>query len=101
MPKKIYVGNLPYSASEEDLREAFAKFGELQSVRIIMDEATGSSKGFGFVEMAVNEDADKAIEALNGAMLKGRAMRVSEARPQEARGKGGPRGGGGRGPGWR
>ncbi|MDA8388791.1 MAG: RNA-binding protein [Nitrospiraceae bacterium] len=82
--KKIYVGNLPYSATEEDLREMFSEAGEVQSVKIINDES-GRSKGFGFIEMATNEEAEKAIASFNGKMLKDRALNVSEARPQTAR----------------
>ena len=82
--KKLYVGNLPYSVSEDDLREMFSEAGEVQSVKIISDES-GRSKGFGFVEMSTNEEAAKAIASLNGKMLKDRALNVSEARPQTAR----------------
>jgi RNA recognition motif-containing protein len=93
MSKKIYVGNLPYKVDEESLRDAFGSFGEIMSVRIITDE-TGRSKGFGFVEMSSDDDATKAITALNGTDLMGRNIIVNEARPQERRG---PGGGGGRG----
>ncbi len=82
--KKLYVGNLPYSATEDDLRDMFGEAGEVQSVKIINDES-GRSKGFGFVEMATNEEAAKAIASLNGKMLKDRELNVSEARPQSAR----------------
>lgn len=97
MSKKIYVGNLPYKADEESLKEAFSSFGEIMSVRIITDE-TGRSKGFGFVEMSSDEDATKAITALNGTDMLGRNIIVNEARPQTER-RGGPGGGpgGGRG----
>ncbi len=85
MSKKIYVGNLPYKANEEALREVFVRIGEVQSVRIITDAATGRSKGFGFVEMASDEDAKKAIAVLNGTSLDDRTLTVSEARPQRER----------------
>ncbi len=110
MAKKLYVGNLSYSTSEDELREAFGKIGEVLSVKIITDAATGRSKGFGFVEMASDEDGEKAISTLNGTTLKDRAMNVSEARPQTERSRGGrgggrgsrdfDRGGRGRGPSW-
>ena len=93
MAKKLYVGNLPYTVSEEELRELFEKFGEVQSAKIIKDNATGRSKGFGFVEMAADEAAEKAIADLNGSSLKERAIVVNEARPQTDRGgRGGDRG---------
>jgi RNA recognition motif-containing protein len=85
MSKKLYVGNLPYKADEESLRELFAAIGEVQSVRIITDE-TGRSKGFGFVEMTSDEEAEKAITSLNGSSLMGRNIIVNEARPQAERG---------------
>tara|TARA_B110001454_G_C12723266_1_gene436100 strand:+ start:17129 stop:17497 length:369 start_codon:yes stop_codon:yes gene_type:complete len=91
MGKKIYVGNLSFSVSEELLNSTFAQFGAVDSAKIITDRETGRSKGFGFVEMASDSDADQAIEKLNGQDLNGRNMNVSEARPQEDR----PRGGGG------
>jgi len=86
MTKKIYVGNLPYTATEEDLREAFERIGEVLSVRILTDAATGRSRGFGFVEMASDAATEKAIKELNGAVLKDRTLTVNEARPQ-TRGK--------------
>ena len=98
--KKIYVGNLPYSAGDADLADKFGAFGTVESARVVTDRDTGRSKGFGFVEMATPEDAGKAIESLNGSEFMGRKMMVSEARPQEPRsGGGGGRGGfgGGRG----
>jgi RNA recognition motif-containing protein len=76
--KKIYVGNLPWSVTNEDLHELFAKHGEVHSARVITDRDTGRSRGFGFVEMDT-ENADKAIEALNGTDMDGRALRVNEA----------------------
>lgn len=78
----IYVGNLPYSITEEELRETFAQFGEVASANVIMDRFTGHSKGFGFVEMPNDSEADKAIEALNGSDLKGRNIRVNQAKPR-------------------
>jgi RNA recognition motif-containing protein len=96
MAKKIYVGNLSYKVDEESLREAFARLGEVQSVSVITDAVTGRSRGFGFVEMTSDEDADKAIAALNGTKLMDRELVVNEARPQQ--GKRGPGGRAGRGP---
>lgn len=103
MGKKIYVGNLSFSVSEELLNSTFAQFGAVDSAKIITDRETGRSKGFGFVEMSSEQDAAQAIEKLNGQDLNGRNMNVSEARPQEDRprggggGRGGFGGGGGRG----
>lgn len=93
MSKKLYVGNLPYNTSEEAVRQAFAAIGEISSVRLITDE-TGRMKGFGFVEMTTDEDAQKAITSLNGTIFMGRNLIVNEARPQteRSRGGGGPRG---------
>ncbi len=87
MSKKIYVGNLSYKVDENALREVFARKGEVQSVKIITDFATGRSKGFGFVEMTSDEDAEKAISTLNGTTLMDRALIVNEARPQTVRGR--------------
>jgi RNA recognition motif-containing protein len=78
----IYVGNLSYQVSTEELRKAFEKFGEVTSANIVMDKATGQSKGFGFVEMAVQSEAEEAIKQLDGASLKGRNIRVNQARPK-------------------
>ena len=98
MGKKLYVGNLPFSASEQSLHAKFAALGDVESAKIIMDRETGRSKGFGFVEMADEGAAQNAINSLNGADFEGRAMIVSEARPQAPREGGGGRGfGGGRG----
>jgi RNA recognition motif-containing protein len=83
--KKLYVGSLPYTTTEEELHEIFSPFGEVASVRIISDRMTGRSKGFGFVEMVNGEEADKAIQELHGASLKGRTLIVNEARPEEKR----------------
>lgn len=91
MNKKLYVGNLPYSVTETDLRDAFGAHGAIESVRIITDKFSGRSKGFAFVEMATEEEAQKAIDGLNGKDLSGRALTVSEARPEQPRA---PRGGG-------
>lgn len=81
----IYVGNLSYSLSESELREAFAGFGEVSSVKVLMDRETGRSRGFGFVEMPNQSEAEAAIAQLNGKDLGGRALRVNEARPKERR----------------
>jgi cold-inducible RNA-binding protein len=98
MAKKLYVGNLSYNISEEELRNVFTPMGEVQSCKIITDAATGRSKGFGFIEMMNDEDADKAIASLNGTTVMDRALNVSEARPQTERSGGrGGRPGGGRG----
>jgi len=81
----IYVGNLPYSLSEEDLKAAFSQFGEVSSASIIMDRMSGQSKGFGFVEMPDNSEADEAIKALNESALNGRNIKVNQARPRGER----------------
>lgn len=78
----IYVGNLPYSVTEDELRETFAAYGEVSSVNIIMDRFTGQSKGFGFVEMPDNAEADDAIKALNETSLRGRNIKVNQAKPR-------------------
>ncbi len=97
MAKKLYAGNLSYQMTEAALRDVFASKGEVVSAKIITDAATGRSKGFGFVEMASDEDASRAIAELNGTTVEGRAINVSEARPQRERGGGqGGRGGQGR-----
>jgi RNA recognition motif-containing protein len=93
----IYVGNLPFSTGEEDLRTAFAAFGQVTSVAVIKDQFTGQSRGFGFVEMPNKSEGDAAINGLNGKELKGRALKVNEARPREERRPGGGPGGGGGG----
>ena len=93
----IYVGNLSYESSEDDLREAFEAFGQVASVAIIKDKFSGRSKGFGFVEMPDEGEANSAIEGLNGKDLKGRTLNVSKARPRsESRRGGRQRRGGGR-----
>lgn len=81
----IYVGNLAYSVTDNDLREAFAEFGEVSRANVIMDRDTGRSKGFGFVEMPDNGQAEAAINGLNDKSLSGRAIRVNEARPRDDR----------------
>jgi len=111
MPAKLFVGNLSFQATEEDLRELFAQSGTVESVRIVTDQFTGRPRGFGFVEMSTKEEATKAIEMLNGRLFRDRNLVVDEARPQAQRGGGGgPRGdrgprpggpGGGGGGGWR
>ncbi len=100
----IYVGNLAYSVTQDELREAFAAYGDVESANLITDKFTGESKGFGFVEMPNNAEADAAIKALNETPLKGRPMRVNQAKPRAERpprsggggGRGGNGGGGGR-----
>lgn len=93
----IYAGNLPWDLSEDDLRKAFEAFGQVESVRIITDRYSGRSRGFGFVEMPNKEEGDAAIADLNGKDLKGRAIKVNEARAKEDnRGRGGGGGGFGR-----
>lgn len=81
----IYVGNLSYTATDEDLRSAFEAFGQIASARVIMDKETGRSRGFGFVEMPNDEEGRKAIEAVNNKEIAGRPVRVNEARPREDR----------------
>jgi cold-inducible RNA-binding protein len=101
MPAKLFVGNLSFQATEEDLRELFQQAGNVETVRIITDQFTGRPRGFGFVEMATKEEATKAVEMLNGRLFRDRNLVVDEARPQPQRsgGGGGDRGGGGgRGP---
>src|SRR5262249_15416833 len=102
MGSKIYVGGLPYSATEQQLSDLFGAHGAVASARIITDKFTGQSRGFGFVEMSSDSEAQAAITALNGSDMGGRTLTVNEARPQEPRsggGRGGFGGGGGRGPG--
>ena len=99
MGKKLYIGNLSYDTSSSDLEKLLSEHGHVESAEVISDRMTGRSKGFGFVEMASEEEARAAIEALNGQDHGGRTLTVNEARPREARGGGGGggRGGGGRG----
>lgn len=87
---RIYVGNLPYSVSDDDLREIFSEYGDLASAEVIKDKFSGQSKGFGFVDMPNNSEADAAIKALNETDMRGRKLTVNEARPRAER----PRGGG-------
>lgn len=96
MGRKLYVGNLPFNVTEEDLTEKLSQFGTVESVKIISDRDTGRSKGFGFVEMGSDSEAHAAIDGLNGRDFSGRPMVVNEARPQERSGGGGGRSGGGR-----
>jgi RNA recognition motif-containing protein len=97
MGKKLYVGNLAYSVSDSVLEQLFAAHGTVQSAQVIMDRDTGRSKGFGFVEMGNDQEAQAAIAALNGKDMDGRALTVNEARPREDRGGGGGGYRGGRG----
>jgi RNA recognition motif-containing protein len=97
MPSKLYVGNLAYSVSNSDLEQLFSQAGQVQSVAVIMDKFSGQSKGFGFVEMATAEDASKAIQQFNDTELKGRNIKVNEAKPRENSFGGNNRGGGGGG----
>lgn len=108
MGRKLYVGNLPFSTGEDELREMFAQIGSVDSVSVMRDMATGRARGFAFVEMGTDEGAKRAIEELHGKQMSGRALTVNEARPRPERsggfggggGRGGGRegGGGGRGP---
>ncbi len=91
----IYVGNLSYEVTEENLRTAFEAFGEVSSAKIITDRATGASRGFGFVEMPNNSEADAAIKALNGEELNGNRLKISEAKPRSDKRRSGRGGGGG------
>ncbi|HAL36789.1 MAG TPA: RNA-binding protein [Polaromonas sp.] len=102
MGNKLYVGNLPYSVRDEDLQQSFGQFGAVTSAKVMMERDTGRSKGFGFVEMASDAEAQAAINGMNGQPLGGRSVVVNEARPMEARpprsgGFGGGSGGGGGG----
>lgn len=104
MGNKLYVGNLPYSVRDNDLEQSFGQFGSVTSAKVMMERDTGRSKGFGFVEMGSDAEAQAAIEGMNGAPLGGRSLVVNEARPMEPRpprtggfgGGGGGYGGGGR-----
>ncbi len=95
--KKLYIGNLPFSTTDADLRAAFEPFGQVQSASVVIDRETGRSRGFGFVEMANDNEAATAIEKMNGAPLGGRSLQVNEARPKAegGGGRGGFGGGGG------
>ena len=96
MGRKLYVGNLPYSATEEGLGSKFSEHGKVEFVKLITDRDTGQSKGFGFVEMSSDAEANAAIAALNGVDFDGRALKVNEAKPQTRKPGGGGFGGGGR-----
>jgi len=106
MGRKLYVGNLTYDVTDSGLEQMFAAHGTVQSAQVIMDRDTGRSKGFGFVEMGSDQEAQAAIAAMNGKEVDGRALTVNEAKPKEDRGGGGGRGGygggggGGRGGGY-
>ncbi|MGZ3770152.1 MAG: RNA recognition motif domain-containing protein [Bdellovibrio sp.] len=93
MGKKIYVGNLSYTVDSNELTNMFSEFGTVDSANVITDRETGRSKGFAFIEMSTNDEAQKAILKLNGMELSGRALNISEAKPQENRTGGGSRGG--------
>ncbi|HEX4696482.1 MAG TPA: RNA-binding protein [Candidatus Udaeobacter sp.] len=95
MATKLYVGNLPFNTTENELQELFSQAGAVQEVTLMQDRFTGKSRGFAFVTMGSEEDAQNAISKLNGQAIEGRPLTVNEARPREARGPGG--GGGGRG----
>jgi len=99
MGRKLYVGNLPYSANQQTLQESFSQYGTVDSVNVIMDRDTGQSKGFAFVEMSSDGEAQKAIQELNGFSLDGREIKVNESKPKPARDNrsGGGYGGGGGG----
>jgi cold-inducible RNA-binding protein len=105
MGKRLYVGNLPFGITDQDLGSIFAEVGQVVSAKVVMDRDTGRSKGFGFVEMNTDEEAAKAISQFNGGELEGRQLKINEARPMEprtgggggGRGFGGGGGGGGRG----
>ena len=99
MSKKLYVGNLSFDVTQEQLQDMFAPYGSVQSAQLITDRDTGRSKGFGFVEMSSDREAEAAINGMNGQMMGGRALTVNEAKPKEARPRtgGGGYGGGSRG----
>lgn len=97
MAKRLFIGSLPYDTTQQQLEELFAQAGKVESVNVITDRYSGRGKGFAFVEMSSEEEAQKAIQTLNGYSLNGRSIVVNEARPQEDRGN---RGGGGRGGGY-
>ena len=101
MGNKLYVGNLPFSATDDSLKEMFAEAGQVESARIITDRDTGRSKGFGFVEMSTEQEASDAIKKFNGRDLDGRSLTVNEARPMAPREGGGGRGNRGGGGGGR
>ena len=96
MGRKLYVGNLPFSVTEQTLQSAFSQHGTVESISLITDRDTGQSKGFGFIEMRTDAEAGAAISALNGKDLEGRAIKVNEAKPQARRSDRGGSGGGNR-----
>ena len=96
MAMKLYVGNLPFNTTNQDLNEIFGEIGSVESANVIEDRETGRSRGFGFVEMANKEDGERAIAELNGKEVNGRELKVNEAKPQERRNGGGGGYGGGR-----
>ena len=95
MATKLYVGNLNYRATDQDLNELFAEFGTVTSAQVLVDRYSGQSRGFGFVEMSTDEEAQKAIGGLNGRNVEGRPLTVNESRPRDDRGGSGGGGGGG------
>jgi RNA recognition motif-containing protein len=95
MSRKLYVGNLPYEVGETELQELFGRAGSVESVNVMRDQATGRARGFAFVEMSTDEEAQSAITALNGTQVGGRSLTVNEARPKAATGGGGGGFGGG------
>jgi RNA recognition motif-containing protein len=95
MGSKIYVGGLPYTATEQQLKDLFSAYGSVESVRVVTDRFTGQSRGFGFIEMATDKEAKAAIEALHATQMEGRTLTVNEARPQDPRSGSQGRGGGG------
>src|ERR687889_166662 len=97
MGNKLYVGNLPYQVRDSDLEQAFSQFGQVTSAKVMMERETGRSKGFGFVEMGSDSEAQAAIQGMNGQPLGGRSVVVNEARPMESRPRSGGFGGGGGG----
>ena len=103
MNKKLYVGGLPYSVTDEQLRQLFTAHGTVESAQVVTDKYTDQSRGFGFVEMGTQDEAEKAIQALNGTTMEGRNLTVNMSKPREdkPRGGGGNRGGGGGGGGYR
>ena len=92
--KKLYVGNISYNTTEEELRAAFEKYQSIQSVKLITDKFSGESRGFGFIELGDDEEAQRAIQEMDGAELGGKNLKVNEARPQTSTGGGGSRSGG-------
>ena len=95
MSNKLYVGNLSYNTGDQDLRDAFSPYGNVQSASVVIDRDSGQSRGFGFVEYGSSAEAQQAVEAMNGMMVDGRNLNVNIARPREEGGRGGGGGGGG------